>query len=168
LDQNKHIHFYTPSPKTKAQIDEVIEIDEIVVGIDLDTGKIVTIPEETFNPKIFICGKTRQGKTMLHYSLMDNVYHKWQKKCIDLIDISHEAEEHCLEWSQDKFINEHKIIGQETRALPLVILTPSTTTTKHIPLDDEVGYKITLSFEDIIYDYENIFRGNKYIEFEKR
>lgn len=152
------------------QVEEFVPINEYVVGIDLDSSKIVCIPEQNFNPVIFICGKRGQGKTILHYSLMDNFYHKGKKKCVDLIDISYEAPEHCLEWKNlPKFIDGMNLdlIGQTTRALPIVYLTPSTVDLKDIPLKDEIGYEMTLPFNEIIYDYENIFRGNKYLEFEK-
>ena len=154
----------------KKQIDEFVEINEIVVGVDIESHKLVTIPRESFNPKIFICGKTRQGKTTLHYRLMDNIYHKWKKRCVDIIDINGEAPEHCLEWkTAPKFhsnLMNLELIGETTRSLPIVYLTPSTSTLGDIHLSDEVGFKITLPFEELIFDIENIFRGNKSLGFE--
>ncbi len=152
------------------QVEEFVPINEYVVGIDLDSGKIVTIPEENFNPVIFICGKRRMGKSLLHYSLMDNVYHKGRKKCVDMIDIAYESLEHSLEWKNTpKFIDGmyFDLIGQKTRASPMVYLHPSTSTLKNIFLSDEVGYKITMPFKKWILDYENILKGNKQWEFEK-
>lgn len=149
------------------EVDIKINIKEIVVGTSLEDGRIVSIPEENFNPVIFICGKRRQGKTFLHYRLLGNVYHKWRKKCIDMIDIAHEAETHSLEWKQTRFTNWLSLIGETTRALPLVYLTPSTSNLKNVPLKDEVGFKISLPYEDILFDYESIFKGNKALEFEK-
>jgi len=141
-------------------------IKEILVGMSSEDGRIVTMPEENFNPIIFICGKRRMGKTFLHYRLLGNFYHKWEKKCIDLIDIAHEAETHSTEWKQKLFINQLNMIGEETRPLPLVYLTPSTNTLKEVPLSDEVGFKITLPYEDVIFDYENVFRGNPKLDFD--
>jgi len=43
---------------------EPINIPEIIVGTSLEDGRLVTMPEENFNPIIFICGKRRQGKNI--------------------------------------------------------------------------------------------------------
>ena len=151
----------------QAQQNIKIQIPEIIVGISLEDGRLVCIPEENFNPIIFICGKRRQGKTFLHYRLLGNFYHKWKKKCIDLIDIAGEAVTHCLEWKQKEFIDKLSLIGEQTRALPLVYLTPSTNTLRTIPLKDEVGIRISIPYEDVIFDYKNIFRGEESLEFQK-
>ena len=171
--------FYGFQPSTDELMEEMFYIDktkqeevkiaipEIIVGRSLEDGRIVAIPEENFNPIIFICGNRRQGKTFLHYRLLGNFYHKWRKKCIDLIDIAGEAVTHCLEWQQKVFIDKLAMIGEHTRALPLVYLTPSTNTLRRIPLEDEVGIKISLPYEEIIFDYKNIFRGEESLEFQK-
>lgn len=149
------------------EVPEFIPIKEIVIGTCLDSGRLVALPEENFNPVIFICGKRRMGKTWLHYSLLDNYYHKLNKKCIDMIDIAHESETHCLEWKQQQFINQLKTIGETTRALPMVYLVPKTNTLKTVPLSEEVGFEITMPFKEWVLDYENILRGSKTWEFEK-
>jgi len=153
--------------EVKENTDEPIDIPEIIVGRSLEDGRIVTMPEENFNPTIYIVGKKGQGKTLLHYRLLDNFYHKWRKKCIDLIDIAQEAPTHCLEWRQKFFLDQLSQIGETTRSLPLVYLSPSHNNLNTIPLEGEVGFKVSLPFEEIIFDYENIFSGIEKLEFGK-
>ena len=150
----------------EVEVPERIPVKEIVVGTCLDSGRLVTIPEENFNPIIFICGKRRMGKTFLHYRFLGNFYHKWNKKCIDMIDIAHESETHSLEWKKPLFNNQLAMINEQTRALPLVYLTPKTNTLKTVPLEDEVGFQITMPFKEWILDYENILKGNTSWEFK--
>lgn len=148
-------------------IQEKIPIKELVVGVCLDTGRLVAIPEENFNPVMFITGKRRQGKSLLMFLLLGLIYHKWKKKCINMNDIAHESESHSLEWRQERFIKWLAQIGLTTRAIPFVYLSPSTNTLKTIPLKDEVGFKITMPFKEWILDYGNILKGNDEWEFQK-
>jgi len=111
--------------------------------------------------------KGDKEKTFLHYRLLGNFYHKWRKKCIDLIDIAGEAPNHCLEWKQKQFLDKLALIGEQTRALPIVYLTPSTNTLKVVPFDDEIGVRVSLPFDEIIFDYKNIFKGDESLEFVK-
>ena len=149
------------------EIQKKIPIEELIIGVDMYTGKIVCIPEENFNPIIGIFGIRRSGKSWTITRLLDNIYHKWKKKCIVMDDPMREMDTHCLEWKNKSFINQLSKIGETTRALPLVFLHPKTSTLKNIMCKEEVGYEIVMSFKEMIQDYENVLKGKENWEFNK-
>ena len=128
-------------PEQIEKVEEKIYIKkDIAIGVGLDgyfKGKVVCIPEENFNPLIFVVGVRRSGKSLILTRLLDQIYHKWTKKCIVMDDPMREMDSHCLEWgqNQDLFINKLGLIGEKTRALPLVFLHPFTKSLKDLILD---------------------------------
>ncbi|MEK0371023.1 MAG: hypothetical protein QQN55_07710 [Nitrosopumilus sp.] len=148
------------------QEDVKIKITEIICGTSLEDGRIVTMPELNFNPIIGILGIRRSGKTIFETRLVSNYYHKQNKKCIYMGDPLREMDTHCLEWNKPFFINRLALIGEKTRADPLVFLHPQTNTLQNIMCEDEVGFRITLPFKELIQDYENVLKGKETWEFK--
>jgi len=148
-------------------IPDKIPIDELIVGTCLDTGRLVTVPQQNFNPIWGIFGIRRSGKSWTLNRLLDLIYHKWNKKCIVMDDPMKEMDEHCLEWKNQTFIEQLAQIGESSRSLPLVFLHPKTNTLKNIMCKGVVGFEIVLSFKELMLDHENFLKGKESWEMVK-
>lgn len=151
------------SPFTYEEQEDRKLIPEIPI-LKTDDGKIVCLPLTKNNPTIGIFGKKGKGKTLLMHRLADCVYWKWNKRVFignDPIPLTHSWSK---PWDSDRhqfFISLLSQIGEQSRGLPCVYLTPDTKELGKINFENDIGFKIALSFEDIMENPTSFFEGTK-------
>lgn len=163
-------YFQDIYPYTLEQVEEEkIEIPEIPLIVTSD-GSLVCLPLTKDTPTIGIFGKRGGGKTLFLHGLGDRFYHKWNKRIFPCNDgISLQTRSWSLPWEGKEFVKVAgktlyfvdwlKQIGEETRPLPITYLYPNTSDLKRMEFENEIGYKISLPFRDIMEDPNSLFAG---------
>lgn len=151
-------------PFTYQEQEEVMQIPEIPI-IVTDDGRIVCLPKTKDNPTIGIFGKKGKGKTFILHRFADCLYHKWnQRVFIGNDGVSFQTRSWSLPWDRDRhgfFIKKLELIGEVSRPLPCVYLTPNTNDLRKIEFENEVGFRISMPFKDIMSDPNSFFEGTK-------
>lgn len=151
-------------PFTFQEEEEKIAIPEIP-AIMTDDGTLVCLPQMKDNPTIGIFGKKGRGKSLFLHGIADRVYHKWNKRITILNDgVGFQTKSWSLPWDYDKhkyFIKWLEQIGELTRPLPCAYLFPSTYDLKNIEFENEVGFKISMPWRDIMEQPNQFFEGTK-------
>lgn len=161
------------SPFTFQEEEKRIIIPEIPVVL-ADDGRLVCLPHTRDLPKIGIFGAPGKGKTLVLHALADLVHWKWKKRCIIANDnVSFQTKSWGLPWDNEKhkeFIKKLEIIGHTTIPLPCVYLFQNTNDLIDVELENEVSYRTSLPFKDIISspafffkDVENLGASEKYL-----
>lgn len=152
------------SPFTYIEEEETKIIEEIPILLTAD-GTLICLPQMKDNPTIGIFGKKGRGKSLLLHRLADCVYHKWNKRILIANDgVGFQTKSWNLPWDRDKhsnFVRWLEQIGETTRPLPCVYIYPMTSDTKEIEFENEIAYKIALSFKDIMEYPNSFFEGTK-------
>jgi len=153
-------------PNTQVEKPEFTEtIPEIVLGIT-PNQKILCIQEEKENPTIGIVGKKRFGKSMTKHRIMDCIYNKWGKKCIELNDEMMETDSYCQTWQPIKIFSNLELINEVSYPLPMVYLHPNTRTLRDMIGGGQTGFKIYLDYMEFVQDFNNIMKGKDDIKFK--
>lgn len=157
-------YFQDISPYTYIDKEEIIPIEEIPILITAD-GKLVCIQRMKDNPTIGILGKKGRGKTLLMHGLVDRVHHKWNARCIIMNDgLSFQTKSWSLPWNPNQeghsfFTNWLNQIGESTRPLPCVCLHPNVSDMQEVELENDVSYKFSLPFREIMKNPMLMFEG---------
>lgn len=141
-------------------------IGEIVLGIS-DDGKLICIQEERENPTIGILGKKRFGKSLIKHRLLDCIYHKWNKKIVELNDVMLETDSYSTTWKPLTKFSNIELINEPSVPLPMVYLHPNTRTLKELVAEKEVGFRTYISFKDFILGHKEILKGRPDLVFNK-
>ena len=167
-DVRKEAKKYMPTGFFDEKPDYSKIIDEIVVLITED-GKLACIREERENPIIGIIGRRGEGKSIIRHRFMDNIHHKWNKKCIELNDSMLETDSYCQLWipkPPTSIFHNLDLINEKTMPLPMVYLHPKTRSLTHILSKGETGFEIYLDWMDFILDFNNILKGKEDWQFK--
>lgn len=148
------------SPFTYQEDDQKLLIKEIPLIITTD-GKLVCLPHTKDLPKIGVFGSTGKGKSIFIHYMADSIYWKLNKRIIILNDgVGFQTKSWSLSWNPEKhqeFLRWMEIIGHKSRPLPCAYLYPNTDDLSDVELENEVSYRMALSFRDIISTYSSEF-----------
>jgi len=151
-------------PFTFQEEEEKVIIPEIPILLTAD-GTLVCIPQMKDNPTIGIFGKKGRGKSLLLHGIADRVYQKWHKRVAILNDgVAFQTKSWSLTWDNNKhkyFIKWLEQIGETTMPLPCTYLYPSVSDLRDIEFENEIGYRITLPWRNIMEQPNQFFEGTK-------
>lgn len=139
-----------------------IEINEIPMLISED-NRLICLKEQKDNPIICFAGSKGKGKSLSQHRVIDQLYHKWNKKIININDPQIETDTWCLDWDDSTWIEIKKLnkIGEISLPLPMVYLHPKTISLNNVVYKNEIGFEISLSYKDCMMDYDNFFSGTR-------
>ena len=158
-------------PFTFQEQEEKISIPEIPIMVT-DDGRLVCLPLTKDVPTIGIFGKRGGGKTLCLHGISDRIYWKWGKRIFPCNDgLSFQTKSWSLPWEGKEFVRVGgeilyfvdwiSRIGETSRPLPCVYLVPSTSNLGKIELENEVSFRISLPFKDIMEEPNSFFAGTK-------
>jgi hypothetical protein len=137
-----------------------IPIKEIPFMIS-DAGEIVCLPRSSDSHTIAICGARGSGKTFLLLRFISCMFWKWDVKFVILNDHQSECGTWCApndNWEQYLKL---KSINEIPLPLPCVYLHPHLTDSYGMLNGKEVGYEITLPYNEIVTNFKKYMTLNK-------
>ena len=137
-----------------------LDIELIILGIDIETGKLVCIEKKLDMPVVIITGQRGQGKTLLEHRLADNIYHKWHISVVFANDVKPETQYYCrgVNKKKDPFnnIGELSKVGEKPVPLPMVYIHPTSDKLNTIFYKGQIGFPTSISFKDLINNVNTI------------
>lgn len=155
--------------------EETLQIPKTQIPVMKDEdGRIICIEEQSNEPCVGVCGARRMKNSWFMHGLADRAYWRWKKKIAVMNDGLDETDTWCLPWEEhptlpSQWIRELKKLNEPSIPLPCVYLT-----SEHFGVTDddvffpkEVGFKISLPFRDMVFDWDNFTKGNSKWTFQK-
>ena len=148
---------------------EYKDVPEIAFMVS-DEGELICLPNQITEPTIGVIGAKGSGKTFGLHRVVDCAYWKLNKGIIILNDWLDECNPWALPWmylnSNNKtemtFAKQLKKIGEETRPLPVVFLTPVTESMDEVTLPHSgVSFKMSFPLKELIANYYNYLKGKR-------
>lgn len=161
--KNPMSYFRESSKALQTKLDQLyFNITDVPLMIT-DQGELLAIPTEMgdVGHKI-ICGSTGSGKTWLLHLLMEGDYFKSNSNQYYINDSVRQTETWCKENYEDKFKFKLSLFNIVPNSMPLVYLFPKLKEDAMlINPDEDMSFEFSLSFDDLMSDFDSYMEGLK-------
>jgi hypothetical protein len=146
------------------QINYILKLKKVIPILITDEGYILCMPKPKKTdqlPRILIVGKSSRGKTFTLSSILGRVVYIFEHRVVVPNDSLNQFYDLSMPMDNNKFLLELKKIGNVGKYLPTINLYMSGPDVKIQYAEEQVGYRLVLSFKHFLENWDYYAKGIK-------